>query len=346
MKVIFHERELVEYMNRTQHVSADNPLLLDQFLDDAIEVDIDAICDGEHVFIAGIMEHIEQAGVHSGDSSCVFPAHSLSEKIQDDLRKQVTQLAKALKVVGLMNAQFAITGSGSENAEIYVLEVNPRASRTVPFLAKATGLPLVKMATYCMAGKSLPSTPTPTPTYISVKKSVFPFSKFPGVDPILGPEMRSTGEVMGMAKTLGQAFLKAEIAVKSKLPQSGRAFVSVRDADKLRVVPIAKKLIQLGFSIVSTTGTAATLQQYNVSCELVNKVEAGRPNIVDRMRNNEIQLVINTTEGEKAIADSYTIRRSAVEKNICYTTTLAGAEAVCLAIETADSGDVVCLQEC
>lgn len=345
MKIIFHERELAEYMNRTQYVSAEYPLLLDQFLDDAIEVDVDAICDGENVFVAGIMEHIEQAGVHSGDSSCVFPAHSLSRAIQDELCKQVTQLARALKVIGLMNAQFAISGSGSGSVEIDVLEVNPRASRTVPFLAKATGLPLVKMATYCMAGKSLSSTPTPAPTFTSVKKPVFPFAKFPGVDPILGPEMRSTGEVMGMAKTLGQAFLKAEIAVKSQLPNPGGAFISVRDADKSRVVFIAKKLQALGFKIVSTIGTARVLQAAGIMCELVNKVEEGRPHILDRMRNNEIQLVINTTEGEKAIADSYAIRRSAVEGNICYTTTLAGAEAVCLAIETADIGEVLCVQE-
>ncbi|PIZ03648.1 MAG: carbamoyl phosphate synthase large subunit [Gammaproteobacteria bacterium CG_4_10_14_0_8_um_filter_38_16] len=344
MKVIFHERELADYMNQAQHISAEHPLLLDHFLDDAIEVDIDAICDGKTVFIAGIMEHIEQAGVHSGDSSCVFPAHSLSEAVQNELRHQMTQLAKALNVIGLMNAQFAIKGN-----EIYVLEVNPRASRTVPFLAKATGLPLVKMATQCMAGIFLSDLSCATSDfqshYISVKKPVFPFAKFPGADPILGPEMRSTGEVMGVAKTLGQAFLKAEMGAKSVLPKSGCAFISVRDADKPRVVSIANKLIQLGFTIVSTTGTAVTLQKHGVACDVVNKVEEGRPHIVDRIRNNEIQLVINTTEGEKAIADSYTIRRSAVEKQICYTTTLAGSEAVCMAIETSDIGAVVCLQD-
>jgi carbamoyl-phosphate synthase large subunit len=343
MKIVFHERELSDYMKRAQHVSPENPLLLDHFLDDAIEVDIDAICDGKTVFIAGIMEHIEQAGVHSGDSSCVFPAHSLSQKIQDQLREQMTQLALALKVVGLMNAQFAI-----KDDDIYVLEVNPRASRTVPFLAKATGLPLVTIATQCMTGIPLPNTlltQTHTHTYISVKKPVFPFAKFPGVDPILGPEMRSTGEVMGIAKTLGQAFLKAEMAAKSQLPQFGRAFVSVRDADKSRVIAIAQKLIQLGFSVISTSGTATVLQAAQIPCELVNKVEEGRPHIVDRMRNGDIQLVINTTEGEKAIADSYTIRRSAVERDICYTTTIAGAEAVCMAIETREIGEVVSLQD-
>lgn len=343
MKVVFHERELTDYMNQAQYVSPSHPLLLDHFLDDAIEVDIDAISDGADVFVAGIMEHIEQAGVHSGDSSCVFPAHSLSDKIQHALREQMILLAKALKVVGLMNAQFAIKGD-----EIYVLEVNPRASRTVPFLAKATGLPLAKIATYCMAGKKL-SDILPhmisAPKFISVKKSVFPFAKFPGVDPILGPEMRSTGEVMGIATTLGQAFLKAEMGANNKLPKSGCAFISVRDADKPRVISIAKKLIQLGFSIVSTTGTAVALQQCGIACAFVNKVEEGRPHIVDRMRNNDIQLVINTTEGEKAIADSTLIRRSAVERAICYTTTLAGAEAVCMAIETHTIGDVVSLQD-
>ncbi|HLB56984.1 MAG TPA: carbamoyl-phosphate synthase large subunit [Coxiellaceae bacterium] len=346
MKIVFHEHELSDYMSRAQHVSPENPLLLDHFLDDAIEVDIDAICDGENVFIAGIMEHIEQAGVHSGDSSCVFPAHSLSEKIQNELRDQMTKLAKELKVIGLMNAQFAI-----QNDKIYVLEVNPRASRTIPFLAKATGLSLANIATKCMAGILLsqqhiiPQGATHKAKRISVKKPVFPFAKFPNVDPILGPEMRSTGEVMGIAKTLGQAFLKAEMSAKSKLPQSGRAFISVRDADKSRVISIAKKLIQLGFNIVSTSGTATTLQKAGIKCDVINKVEEGRPHIVDSMRNNEIQLVINTTEGEKAIADSYTIRRSAVERNICYTTTLAGAEAVCMAIETPDIGELICLQD-
>ena len=349
MKVVFHERELTDYMNHAQHVSPDHPLLLDHFLDDAIEVDVDAISDGDNVFVAGIMEHIEQAGVHSGDSSCVFPAHSLSQEIQTQLREQMVKLAKALKVVGLMNAQFAVKSesvSGRVRDEIYVLEVNPRASRTVPFLAKATGLPLAKIATQCMAGMKLPDIlpRTHTPTFISVKKAVFPFAKFPGVDPILGPEMRSTGEVMGIAKTLGQAFLKAEMGAKSKLPQSGRAFISVRDADKPRVIAIAKKLIQLGFDIVSTSGTALALQNAHVPCEIVNKVEEGRPHIVDRMRNNDIQLVINTTEGEKAINDSCIIRRGAVEREICYTTTLAGAEAVCMAIETLHIGEVFSLQ--
>ncbi len=343
MKIVFHEQELTNYMKRAEHVSPSNPLLLDYYLDDAIEVDVDAICDGEDVLIGGILEHIEQAGVHSGDSSCVFPPHSLSKKTQNELREQMTRLAKALKVVGLMNAQFAI-----KDNEIYVLEVNPRASRTVPFIAKATGVQLAKIAAKCMAGISLKKqnvTEILDPDYFTVKKAIFPFAKFPGVDPILGPEMRSTGEVMGIAKTLGEAFLKAETASQSQLPTTGRVFLSVRDADKKRAVSIAKKLIKLGFQIVTTTGTARVFNADNVACELVNKVEEGRPHIVDMIRNNEIVLVINTTEGEQAIADSYTIRRSAVERNICYTTTLAGAEAVCMAIEASDMGDVISLQD-
>ena len=351
MKVIFHERELCDYMRHATHISNSHPLLLDQFLDDAIEVDVDAICDGKEVFIAGIMEHIEQAGVHSGDSSCVLPAHSLSQEIQITLREQVTQLAHALKVVGFMNAQFAIKKSteprprGSD-MDIYILEVNPRASRTVPFLAKATGLPLAAIAAKCMAGISLQEQNlSHTHTHTAVKKPIFPFTKFKNVDPILGPEMRSTGEVMGIAKTLGQAFLKAELSANSQLPSSGTVFISVRDADKSRAVLIAKKFSALGFHLIATSGTARAIISANIACDVVNKVEAGRPHIVDRICNGDVQLVINTTEGEKAISDSFTIRRSAVERGICYTTTLAGADAVCMAIEARDMGDVVCLQE-
>lgn len=343
MKVVFHEQELSQYMEKAAHVSPEHPLLLDHFLDDAIEVDVDAISDGEDVLIAGILEHIEQAGVHSGDSSCVFPPHSLNEKIQAQLKEQMIQLAKALHVVGLMNAQFAIKGD-----EIYVLEVNPRASRTVPFLAKSTGLPLADIAARCMAGVTLKEQGVlnpPVTNYFAVKKPVFPFAKFPGVDPILGPEMRSTGEVMGLSKTLGQAFLKAELGGKSVLPKCGRAFISVRDNDKARIIAVAKSLIELGYDLVATSGTGKSLRAAGIGCQTVNKVEEGRPHIVDMIRNDEIDLVINTTEGEKAIADSFTIRRSAVEREICYTTTLAGAEAVCLALETSDIGRVISLQQ-
>ena len=343
MKIVFHEEDLVKYMKKADSVSPSNPLLLDYYLDDAIEIDIDAICDGEDVLIAGILEHIEQAGVHSGDSSCVFPPHSLNKKIQAELRNQIIKLAKELKVIGLMNAQFAI-----KNNEIYILEVNPRASRTVPFIAKSTGLQLAKIAAKCMTGVTLKKQNIQfivEPGYFSVKKPIFPFVKFPGVDPILGPEMRSTGEVMGIAKTLGEAFLKAECAAQSRLPTSGRVFLSVRDADKKRATSIAKKLIKMGFEIVTTSGTARVFEAENIACRLVNKVKEGRPHIVDMIRNNEIVLVINTTEGEQAISDSYTIRRSAVERNICYTTTLAGAEAVCMAIEARDMGDAISLQE-
>lgn len=342
MKVVFHEQELTRYMNQATNVSSEHPLLLDHFLDDAIEVDVDAICDGEAVFIGGILEHIEQAGVHSGDSSCVFPPHSLSKNLQKALRDQMTKLAHALNVVGLMNAQFAI-----KNDEIFVLEVNPRASRTVPFLAKATGLPLANIAARCMAGVSLKEqgvVEKTVPNYFAVKKSVFPFAKFPGVDPILGPEMRSTGEVMGLSASLGQAFLKSELSSKTALPKEGCVFISVRQADKARVVPIAKKLIEMGYHIVSTSGTAQVLQQAGVAAEVVNKVEQGRPHIVDSIRNNAIDFVINTTEGEQAIADSYLIRRSALEREICYTTTLSGAYAMCLALETQLLQGVVSLQ--
>lgn len=341
MKVVFHERELTRYMQQAEHVSKDHPLLLDHFLDDATEVDIDAICDGKEVFIAGILEHIEQAGVHSGDSSCVFPPHSLSEKVQQQLRDQMIKLAHALKVVGLMNAQFAI-----KNDDIFVLEVNPRASRTVPFLAKATGIPFADIAARCMAGVSLKAQKIneKTPNYFAVKKSVFPFAKFPGVDPILGPEMRSTGEVMGISASLGQAFLKSELSTKVELPTSGRVFVSVRDADKPRVIPIAQKLIQMGYDLVATNGTANVLKAAGINAQVINKVEEGRPHIVDSIRNDEVALVINTTEGEQAIADSYLIRRSALEREICYTTTLSGAHAMCLALETQLLDGVVSLQ--
>lgn len=342
MKVVYNEKELVEYMQTTVHVSASEPLLLDHFVADAIEVDIDAVCDGEDVLIGGILEHIEQAGVHSGDSSCAFPAHSLSQSIQEQLREQMRQLAKGLNVVGLMNAQFAIQGE-----EIYILEVNPRASRTVPFIAKATGLSLAKIAAKCMAGVSLREqgvSEVGVPNYYAVKKAIFPFNKFPSVDPILGPEMRSTGEVMGIANTFGEAFAKGQLAGGQLLPSSGRAFLSVREADKLRLVAVAKRLVEHGFEIVATRGTAQVLEAAGVPCTVVNKVREGRPHIVDMIKNNDIQFVINTTEGEQAISDSYTIRRSTLQKKLCYTTTLAGGEAACLALQYERYAGVASLQ--
>lgn len=330
MKIIYSEKELTRYMTKDVIVSEDEPLLLDRFLDDAIEVDIDAVCDGENVLIGGILEHIEQAGVHSGDSSCTFPAHNLSIKIQDQLREQVRLIAKELNVVGLINIQFAIQGD-----EIYVLEVNPRASRTVPFLAKATGVPLTKIAALCIVNVSLKEQAVREyiPNYFSVKKPVFPFNKFSGVDPILGPEMRSTGEAMGIGENFGQAFAKGQLGGGDIIPQGGRAFVSVRDADKKRVVKVARALVDLGFEIVSTRGTGKVLQNAGILCTIVNKVTEGRPHILDMIKNDQISFIINTTEGEQSIEDSNIIRISAVQHKVCYTTTLAGGEATVLALK-------------
>lgn len=330
MEVIYNEKELRRYMNQAEQVSFESPLLLDHFLDNAIEVDIDAVCDGKDVLIGGIMEHIEQAGVHSGDSACSLPPHSLDKDIQDCLRIAMQKLALELGVVGLMNAQFAL-----QDGLIYVLEVNPRASRTVPFIAKATGLALAKIAAKCMAGVSLKEqgcTKEVIPPYFAVKMPVFPFSKFPGVDPILGPEMKSTGEVMGVGKSFGSAFAKALLGAGQRIPSQGRVFISLREADKLQAVPLAKTLVELGFSLVATQGTAKVLRAAGVDCQSVNKVTEGRPHIVDRIKNDEIDFIVNTTEGEQAIADSFTIRRSAVQHKVAYTTTLAGAKAICLAL--------------
>ncbi len=342
MKVIFNEQELSRYMKNVVEISADSPLLLDQFLDDAIEVDVDAVCDGSQILIGGILEHIEQAGIHSGDSSCTFPPHSLSLSIQQQLKDQMRVIANKLKVVGLINAQFAI----KDNA-IYILEVNPRASRTVPFIAKATGLSLAKIAAKCMVGISLAKqevTQECLPPYFAVKNAIFPFAKFPGVDPILGPEMRSTGEVMGIGSSFGQAFAKGQLSGGQAMPKSGQAFISVREADKNRAAFVARQLVEQGFTIIATKGTARALMAANVPCQIVNKVNEGRPHIVDMIKNGEIQFIINTTEGEQAIADSFTIRRSAVSRKICYTTTLAGAEAACLALQFSDIGEVFSLQ--
>ncbi|PHQ81375.1 MAG: carbamoyl phosphate synthase large subunit [Coxiella sp. (in: Bacteria)] len=342
MEIIFHEQELCRYMANAEQVTPDCPLLLDHFLDDAIEIDVDAISDGTDVMIAGILEHIEQAGVHSGDSSCAFPPHSLDPEVQNQLREQMTLMAKELGVIGLVNAQFAI-----QNDEIYIIEVNPRASRTVPFLAKATGLPLAAIAAKCMAGVSLKEQGMlkgRIPTFFTIKKPIFPFAKFPGVDPILGPEMRSTGEVMGIAPEFGEAFAKAWLGGGQEIPRSGRAFISVKDSDKEKLVPVARQLLKHGFEIFSTGGTAAVLQANDVPCTRVNKVTEGRPHIVDMIKNDDIDFIINTTEGEQAIADSFTIRRSAVQHKICYTTTLAGGEAACQSIDYPRISDVNSLQ--
>lgn len=343
MEIVYNEEDLLRYMHEAVQVSNDSPVLLDRFLDDAIEVDVDAIADGNEVLIGGIMEHIEQAGVHSGDSACSLPPYTLSPAIQDQIREQTRQMAKALNVIGLMNVQFAIKGE-----QVFVLEVNPRASRTVPFVSKATGLQLAKIAARCMAGKTLAEqgiTREVVPHYYSVKEAVFPFIKFPGVDPILGPEMKSTGEVMGIGRSFGEAYAKSQFGASMILPRSGRAFLSVRDEDKEALVEVGKSLVAHGFSIVATRGTAAALQAAGVPCEVVNKVLEGRPHIVDAIKNDEIDLIVNTTEGKQAIADSFSIRREALHRKVSYTTTIAGARATCLALSYLDEQEVNRLQD-
>jgi carbamoyl-phosphate synthase large subunit len=343
MEIVYNSDDLTRYMHEAVKVSNDSPVLLDRFLDDAVEVDVDAICDGKDVLIGGIMEHIEQAGVHSGDSACSLPPYTLAPAMQDQLREQTRQMAKALGVVGLMNVQFAIKGH-----DIYVLEVNPRASRTVPFVSKAIGLPLAKIAARCMAGQPLAEqgvTREVIPGYYSVKEAVFPFIKFPGVDPILGPEMKSTGEVMGVGRSFGEAYGKAQLATNSTLPRGGCVFLSVRDADKGALAEIGKSLVSHGFRILATRGTAAALQAADVPCTIINKVLEGRPHIVDAIKNDEIDLIVNTTEGKQAIADSFSIRREALHHKVSYTTTIAGARATCLALDHLDVTEVNRLQD-
>lgn len=342
MKIVYNEDELSDYMKTAIQVSNNSPVLLDRFLDDAIEVDVDAICDGKDVFIAGIMEHIEQAGVHSGDSACALPSYSLNEDIKDRLREQVQQMALELGVVGLMNTQFAIQGSS-----IFILEVNPRASRTVPYVSKSIGVPLAKIAANCMAGRSLVDqgmTEEIIPKYFSVKEAVFPFLKFQGVDPILGPEMKSTGEVMSVGRSFGEAFAKSQLAASVILPTGGNAFISVREDDKVSVIAIAKDLSTLNFVLLATCGTQKILQASGVSCEKVNKVAEGQPHIVDMIKNNEINLIVNTSEGRQSIADSREIRRAALQHRVNYTTTLAAARATILALNSANTGSVNRLQ--
>ncbi len=328
MEIVHEQKDLERYMREAVKVSNDSPVLLDRFLSDAKEVDVDAASDGEQVLIGGVMEHIEQAGVHSGDSACSLPPHSLSSRIERELRRQTVELAHALEVVGLMNVQFAI-----QRDVIYVLEVNPRASRTVPFVGKATGVPLAKIAARCMAGKSLAqqdSRSEVVPGYFSVKEAVFPFVKFPGVDTILGPEMKSTGEVMGVGKSFGEAFVKSQLAAGAKLPETGAAFISVRDGDKLAVVHVARELLKLGFRLLATRGTAGVLAAHGIAVTVVNKVVEGRPHIVDMIKNGEVSLVVNTVEEKRsAVSDSRSIRTSAVQRRVTYYTTVAGARAAC-----------------
>jgi len=332
MEIVHEQRDLERYMREAVKVSNDSPVLLDRFLNDAIEVDVDAVCDGGQVLIGGIMEHIEQAGVHSGDSACSLPPYSLSKKLQDELRRQTVAMAKALEVVGLMNVQFAI-----QNDVVFVLEVNPRASRTVPFVSKATGLALAKIAARCMVGQTLESQGIRgevVPPYYAVKEAVFPFIKFPGVDTILGPEMKSTGEVMGVADTFAEAFVKSQLAAGVRLPSGGKVFISVRNSDKPKVVEIARALAALGCTLLATRGTAAALAEAGLPVTTVNKVAEGRPHVVDMIKNGEIALIINTVEDRRsAIQDSYSIRRSALQARVTYYTTIAGARAACTGMQ-------------
>jgi carbamoyl-phosphate synthase large subunit len=343
MELVYNEDELRQYMQNAVDVSNDSPVLLDRFLDQAVEVDVDAICDGEDVVIGGIMQHIEQAGVHSGDSACSLPPYNLPTAIQDQIREQVKALALELNVIGLMNVQMAVQGE-----DVFVLEVNPRASRTVPFVSKCIGHSLAKLAARCMAGKKLKDlgfTEEVIPQFVHVKESVFPFNKFIGVDPILGPEMKSTGEVMGVGETFGEAFSKASLGAGERLPQGGRAFLSVKDVDKAGVVDVGRNLVDLGFKLVATRGTARELLGAGVKCDQIDKVNEGRPDVSDMLKNEQIDLIINTTEGRQSIADSAVIRRLALQKKVCYTTTLTGGEAFCIAIRQGIGDQVTSLQQ-
>ena len=343
MEIVYNEADLIDYMRQAVAVSNDSPVLLDRFLDDAIEVDVDAVSDGRQVLIGGIMEHIEQAGVHSGDSACSLPPFSLDQALQAQLAQQVETMARRLKVVGLMNAQFAIQGR-----EVFVLEVNPRASRTAPYVSKATGASLARIAANCMLGKTLAEqgvTTIPKPGYYSVKEAVFPFIKFPGVDPVLGPEMKSTGEVMGIGDSFGAAFNKALLATNQDIPTSGAAFLSVRDKDKPEAGALAKEFARLGFNIRATRGTAEVIRAAGADCAVVNKVREGRPHIVDMLKNDEINLIVNTTEGKRATLDSHSIRATAVQRKVFYATTIAGAKAIIEALRRGDVEPVRSLQD-
>ena len=343
MEIVYNQSDLKRYMREAVKASNDAPVLIDHFLADAVEVDLDAICDGKDVLIGGIMQHIEQAGIHSGDSACSLPPYNLSDAVQEEMRAQARKLALALNVIGLMNIQFAIKGE-----KVYLIEVNPRASRTVPFVSKAIGVPLAKIAARCMVGSSLKEQKALAeriPEYYSVKEAVFPFIKFSGVDPILGPEMKSTGEVMGVGKTFGEAFGKSQFAAGILLPEAGSVLLSVRNEDKQQAVQIARHLQELGFSLVATKGTAKSLHEKGLECRAVNKVREGRPHIVDMIIDGKIDLIVNTTEGKQAIADSFTIRREALQHKVCYTTTIAGAWALKEAMQSRDEYKVYRLQD-
>ncbi|PHS72853.1 MAG: carbamoyl phosphate synthase large subunit [Porticoccus sp.] len=343
MEIVYREEELQRYMSQAVRVSEDAPVLLDYFLSSAVEVDIDAVSDGEHVVIGAIMQHIEQAGIHSGDSACALPPYSLPEDVQNEMRETVKAMAVELNVKGLMNVQLAW-----QDGKVYVIEVNPRASRTVPFVSKCIGTSLAKVAVRCMVGVSLAEQNFTTeiiPDYFSVKEAVLPFNKFPGIDPILGPEMKSTGEVMGVGDTFAEAYAKAELGASDPIPTSGTAFLSVREPDKAGIAAVARSLIKSGFNLVATSGTAQVIEDAGLPVERVNKVKQGRPHIVDMIKNDQISLIVNTTEGRQAIADSSTIRSSAEQRGVYYTTTLAGGQAVCMALEQSGEIKVRRLQE-
>lgn len=349
MDIVHNAKELTRYMHEAIVVSEDSPVLLDHFLDDAVEMDVDAVCDGKEVRIGGLMQHVEAAGVHSGDSACSLPPYSLRQDILDEVRRETTLMAKALGVVGLMNVQFAIKGAVTENPLVYVLEVNPRASRTVPFVSKATGEPLAKIAARCMVGKSFAEQGAKvevTPSRICVKEAVFPFAKFLGVDPVLGPEMRSTGEVMGVGKTFGEALFKSQLGSGSVLPPAGTVFISVRDEDKPRAIVVASELLDKGYSLVATRGTAAALVKAGIPCKVVNKVSEGRPSVIDKIKNHEIQLVITTSnESRGEISDARDIRMAALANRVTYYTTIAGGRAAVEGIKHLSDAQVCSLQE-
>ncbi|MBB3192793.1 carbamoyl-phosphate synthase large subunit [Roseateles terrae] len=357
MEIVHGDKDLERYMREAVRVSEKSPVLLDRFLEDAVEVDVDCICDGEDVMIGGIMEHIEAAGIHSGDSACSLPPYTLSQELQEELRRQTAAMARALKVVGLMNVQFAIQGDvtqGLADNTVYVLEVNPRASRTVPFVSKATSQPLAKIAARCMAGTKLKDQKAAggkppveiQPPYYSVKEAVFPFNKFPGVDPILSPEMRSTGEVMGAGRTFGEAMLKSQLGAGSRLPRQGNVLITVKNSDKERAVALARDLVALGFGVVATKGTAASIADAGIPVRVVNKVKDGRPHIVDMIKGGDIQLVFTTVdETRAAIADSRHIRQAALANRVTYYTTMAGCEAAVEGMKHKDGLLVQSLQE-
>ncbi|MBK1990969.1 ATP-grasp domain-containing protein, partial [Sphaerospermopsis aphanizomenoides BCCUSP55] len=351
MEIVYSDAELERYMTFAVQVEPDHPILIDKFLENAIEVDVDAIADHTgRVVIGGIMEHIEQAGIHSGDSACSLPSISLSPAVLSQIRTWTVQLAQALSVVGLMNIQFAVVGANGYSPQVYILEANPRASRTVPFVSKATGVPLAKLASLIMSGQTLEElnfTQEVIPAHIAVKEAVLPFNKFPGTDTLLGPEMRSTGEVMGIDADFGRAFAKAELGAGEKLPLKGTVFVSMSDRDKGAAIEVVKEFINLGFTIIATQGTRQVLQENGVKVELILKLHEGRPHVLDAIKNEKIQLIINTPSGEEAHTDARLIRRTALAYKIPIITTIAGARATVAAIRSLQNTtlDVKVIQE-